>query len=203
MSKKEKRPKVNSLLTGNSAIQNVREIMRKISKGLLEFDSNGATFHIEECQRELLAFNQYLSLILLHHPAMQVRYTVHFMLNDAMMLAARKTRVAADEITREKGVDYFKEYCNVLAGNIADSLSVGGFQLVHSLPFAIQGYNDIFFPLNEEDTFCDAFYLSSDFCKIGVSVDIAVIDIDGLEPIKGLDVEAIVSKPFGGDFQFL
>ena len=181
----------------------MREIIRQNSKKLLEHDTGNVMFHIEDCIRENLAFNQYLSLILLHHPAMQARYTVHFMLNDAINLAAIRSNTAPTQVTKERAVDYFKEYCNVLAGNVTRDLGTSGVRFVHSLPFAIQGYNDIFFPLNEQDTFCDAFYLTSDICRVGISLDITVTDLDGLAPLKGIDMSKLITKPFGGDFEML
>ena len=185
------------------ALHNIRDIIRLQAKRLLDDGTRGYEFEITTCERENLAFNQYLALILMHHSSLQARFTVHFMIKDAIALAAAKLGVPVSEVSVANGVDYFKEFCNIVAGGVANDLTAADFPLVHSLPFAIQGYNDIFFPLSEQFAFCDAFYLSSSVAKVGISLDIAVTDLSGLESVSELDINQVLSQSQTGGFEYL
>jgi hypothetical protein len=178
-------------------------LFRQNSRKLLENDLGGSTVQVHDCERRTLAFNQHLSLMLMNHSAFTARYTLHFMLKDALAIVARKCKAAADDVTKERAVDYVKEFCNMLVGSVVNGLLAQELFAVHSLPFAMQGYNDIFFASHEKDGLFDAYYLASEHGRIGVSLAISVSNAEGLEALKEVDTARIASASFSGTFDLL
>jgi hypothetical protein len=141
--------------------------------------------------------------MLMNHSAFTARYTMHFMLKDALAIVARKGNAAVAEVTRDRAIDYGKEFCNMLVGSIVNGLLAQELYAVHSLPFAMQGYNDIFFASHEGDGLYDAYYLTSEHGRIGISLTISVSNAEGLEALKGIDTARIADASFSGSFDIL
>jgi hypothetical protein len=178
-------------------------LFRQNSRKLLENDLGGSPVSVHDCERRTLAFNQHLSLMLMNHSAFTARYTMHFMLKDALAIVARKGNAAVAEVTRDRAIDYGKEFCNMLVGSIVNGLLAQELYAVHSLPFAMQGYNDIFFASHEGDGLYDAYYLTSEHGRIGISLTISVSNAEGLEALKGIDTARIADASFSGSFDIL
>lgn len=189
--------------SGHDPLQNFTDLVRVNALRLLSYEARDKEFSARPCTRHDLAFNQYLALILLYHPALTARLAVHFMLKEAEHFARAKAKVGAKSPVTHAVIDFFKEYCNILAGSVANDLWPLSFRVARSLPFAIQGYNDIFFPNTEANSSTAAFYLVSGSCRVGLSLDMTVLDPSGLAPLSLLDLASIEAKTLGGGFEFL
>ena len=187
-------------LAHHKGIRNLLDLFRLNALKLLEIEVEGVSFVTIPCPRRRLAFHQHLALILLNHPAFQLRYTVHFMLGQAVKIVARKNQIPVADVSKTRAVDYFKEYCNILAGSICNGLFAYQIDVEHSLPFAVQGYNDIFFTTADDSTISEAFFSQAEFCRIGHSIDLMVTDHDGLLPLEALDAAEISAASFGSGF---
>ena len=199
----------------HSGMMKIGELFRQTSSALLNQDMQSQDmqreiFHVEDTDRARLAFNEYLSLILIHHSAFQARYTVHFMMKDAIQLLIKAGKMSDKDIYSSNyaakftpALDYIKEYCNILAGNIANNLAFYGIETIHTLPFALEGYHDVFFPLNDRQTFCDAFLITSDFCTLGISLDISISDVAAIDDIAKLDIDMTHQRQTKGSLKLL
>lgn len=91
-----------------------------------------------------LPFTQYMTNILLGGPQLEISIRFHFMLENINNIA--KLRVGSALASSDQAIDFIKEFSNVVAGKGKTLLEGSDLFLGQSLPFCIQGYNEIFFP---------------------------------------------------------
>lgn len=90
-----------------------------------------------------LPFLQHLAGIVLLGAGLEITFKMHFMTVDALTITRRK--LGSETVTLTQSIDCMKEFLNLLAGKVKELLEREGVELGQSLPFAIQGYNEIFF----------------------------------------------------------
>lgn len=182
---------------------NIANVIRLNSKQLFEHDCGGIASETKNCDRNSLAFNQHLSFVLICHTAIKILYTAHFMYKDARNIASKKYHIDPKRVSNEQAIDYFKEFCNVASGYIGRSFADHGLEFSHSLAFAIQGYNDIFFGVGDDERFVDSFTLESKIGKLGISLEINVNNFTALSNMKNLNFDSNSISTNSGNFEIL
>ncbi len=121
-----------------------------------------------------LPYAQQMSHILVTGKELEVNFKCHFMLNNARALAMLK--IGASEISDSQAVDFVKEYCNIVAGKIKSMCESQHFDLGQSLPFVMQGYNEMFYPADSGRIVRRAWRLSAANTTLTCSVKIDIRD---------------------------
>ena len=97
----------------------------------------------------LLPFFQHMAQILVSGADIDVVIKTHFMTLAAESLLMRKT---GSILSNSHTIDFMKEFSNLLAGKTKAMLEESGFVVAQSLPFAIRGYNEIFYKVRLENS---------------------------------------------------
>lgn len=91
-----------------------------------------------------LAYAEQMTHILLSGNGVDLNLKTHFMISD--ILALSKVRLSDASAKKRYSIDYMKEFSNVVAGKTKGMLEKSGLHFGESLPFAMRGYNEIFYP---------------------------------------------------------
>ena len=170
----------------------VAEFLRQLLQGELELASNRRDYTVGDALPATLAFQQTMAVILVSSPAMDVTFKVHFMTNHARRLVAAKWGISDLEVGDARAIDFMKELCNLLAGRLKHRLATSGIAAGHSLPFAIQGFNEIFFNNERADWLLRrAWTFDCPAGRLHASVVMAVFDPSLLPTLEGLRHESV------------
>lgn len=124
--------------------------------------------------------------------SVRMTFKVHFNGDDAKSLAFRVFGgESASNISIQRAVDYFKEYCNLVIGSavaILEQLDIG---LGISLPHATRGFYEVFADYKEQQL---PFIIYNDFWSLQVnqmtvycSVVLEILDAKKLEKLVGFE----------------
>jgi hypothetical protein len=142
---------------------------------------------LEPIETKRLPFVQHMTHILISGAELEVNFKTHFMLLDAIRLT--KGKLAASEASTQQAIDFMKEYCNRIAGKTKAMLEATGLTMGQSLPFAIQGYNEIFYARDASWTSHAAWRLKDPQGEFCCSVAVILRTDDVLEPLKRVAYE--------------
>lgn len=98
---------------------------------------------VEPIEGSALPFLQQMTHVLVTGDEIVLNFKTHFMFDDVAQMALRKVGAV---LTKPQTIDFMKEFCNIAAGKAKTLLEATGMTLGQSLPFSIQGYNEIFYP---------------------------------------------------------
>lgn len=155
-----------------SSMQHMMDCVKDASLDQFQIFTKVQDAEMGETSIENLAYSQQMTHILITATDIEVNFKTHFMLKDAGQFVASK--LGADPKTERQCVDFMKEYCNVVAGKVKAMLEKADVMAGQSLPFAIQGYNEMFYPKASEDKLHGAWKIS---CKLGEIVCSTTIEI--------------------------
>lgn len=87
--------------------------------------------------------SHWMTLILISSSSLSVTFKAHFKSRVAINMAAASRGESAENLTIGQGLDFFKEFCNMIAGGLKHSLSSAGVAVGISLPVMTRGYDEV------------------------------------------------------------
>lgn len=87
--------------------------------------------------------SHWMTLVLISSSSLSVTFKAHFKSRVALSMAAASRGESADSLTIGQGLDFFKEFCNMIAGGLKHSLSSAGVAVGISLPVMTRGYDEV------------------------------------------------------------
>jgi hypothetical protein len=159
--------------------------VRDASLDQLRLFAKCAAVRLEEVTVESLPFTQHLAHIMVVGPEIEISFKTHFMGGDALRFTKQKLGTA--HATLPQGIDFMKEFCNLVAGKTKQLLEGHGFVMGQSLPFAIQGYNEIFYPRADDGTHHAAWRLTDAGGTVCCSVSAHVRKAECLTRLAGIE----------------
>ena len=103
-----------------------------------------------ELEERKSVVGQWLSLIFVSSPAVKMSFKSYYYTDDANYFTATALGLEkVDSVTKEQVDDFIKEFCNLTAGAIKESLELGGVKSLISLPLVTRGQDYIFFEIVE------------------------------------------------------
>lgn len=136
-----------------------------------------------------LPYFQYLGHILVFGEDISINIKTHFMLEEAFFMCRRALN--GIDITTRQALDFSKEFCNLVGGRTKDMFEKCGVQLGLSLPFVIQGYNEIFYSNDMSLRVQEAWQIALEDQQFGCSLTVAVKREDMLKPLADLLYEPL------------
>ena len=115
---------------------------------------------LSSCPIEDRYYYQQLAAVLIFGVDIRLQFKIHFMLKEATVLASQKFELAIDKVTPQLAVDMVKESCNRVAGRIMKGFNALNIDMGHSLPFGLNGYNEIYFNQFTEYNVYDCFRIA-------------------------------------------
>ena len=98
------------------------------------------------------AIGQWLSLIFVSAQAVKMSFKSYYYSEDANFFTSTALGYdSQDKVTKNQVDDFIKEFCNLTAGAIKESLELGGIKSLISLPLVTRGQDYIFFEVKESD----------------------------------------------------
>lgn len=121
-------------------------ILYDVTYQMLKSRSKSFDFIKSDAEVETLQYREYLVAVLLSSGSgIDIRYMVHFWLEDAKQLLSCEVGEPIDQIDDVRAIDYLKEYCNLVAGKTKMIFEQHDIILNNSLPIGIDGFNlDLF-----------------------------------------------------------
>jgi CheY-specific phosphatase CheX len=119
-------------------LQPLLERAHTISADRLKIHARGLGCDVSNASFEDIAKLPMTSQIIVAGEEMELVYRIHFTMADAKKLTAN--RLGAGTTTQPLVLDFFRELCNVVSGNIKTILDGVGIQLAQGLPFVVKGH---------------------------------------------------------------
>ena len=182
---RSQRPKAFDSLT-------LKRILRECCRVGVSLETNTTDLDVEEVASRDTIYHEYLCTLLLYGSSMNVIFKLHSMGDDLRHIAAPKYRCEISKINQSQIRDTLKEISNILAGKIQSLFKELKLDIFHSLPFCIEGYNEIFFQ-RKEVSLKDNFAIVGPDFKIVVSEEFEITEPSSLPPLDGIDVNSLIS----------
>ena len=125
----------------NQAQGNVEKFIHDVTYQMLKVKTRDIKFTKGDVNKVELPYREYLAAILLAGSEFKLMYMVHFWLEDAKYLVSNSLDKNAADVEYWRAIDFFKEYCNVIAGKTKKAFKAQGIHLNQSLPIGIGGFN--------------------------------------------------------------
>ena len=108
---------------------------------------------VKELEIDKSIVGQWLSLIFVSSSAVKMSFKSFYYTKDANYFTSKALGMeSSDEVAKEQVDDFIKEFCNLVAGAIKESLELGGTKSVISLPLVTRGQDYVFFQVKESDS---------------------------------------------------
>jgi CheY-specific phosphatase CheX len=149
--------------------EKLRELVRYASSSRLKIHTDSPEIEVKELDAgfrpgRILANN--MVFILMSGDALRVTFKVHFNIRNAQCLAFRIFGGDSPEnISGKQAIDYFKEYGNLVAGNVVTLFEKIEVNLGISLPICTRGFYEVFSDYSEKQ---HPIIVYSDFWKLEV-----------------------------------
>lgn len=177
----------------NNSTNNVLGQIRSASLDQFKIYIKSSEVTARDRSSEELAYVQQLAHILVSGDDIEINFKVHFMLEVAKNYTIEK--LGNVTVSDRLCVDFVKEYCNLVAGKAKAILETVGLSMGQSLPFAMQGYNELFYQRDPNDCGHDAWTLHGPKGSVYCSVGIRILNTD----IEALLSKVIYQDQFGAD----
>ncbi len=139
-------------------------------------------------------YGSHMSIIMVAGKDLRILYKVHFKVKDFM----GEFHGISNKVQL---FDYFREYCNLMAGSIKKDLRAQNYVCGISLPTITSGYDEILFsdPIRDE-RYIDCFAIGSDTRRFVVTVQ---IETNNLELLQDLNNRPAPEKSEEGEIEFM
>ncbi len=149
-----------------------------------------------EISEDPLVFAHWMSFILLSGKDLRILFKAHYMSTAAKFYAGKTYASSKERISKNRALDFFKEYCNLTAGSIKIALAKCQVKVGISLPILARGFDEIFYP-RPADSLMKYWSLVCEGETIFCSAHIAV-----LQPIT-INYSPVTNKSSEGEVEFL
>ena len=159
----------------------------------------------EELEGSKSVIGQWLSLIFVASDAVKMSFKAYYYTTDANYFTSKALgHDSVDNISKDQVDDFIKEFCNLVAGAIKESLELGGTKSLISLPLVTRGQDYVFFQVKETESnpliLSDIWDLTLDEHRITCRV---VFEVWDEEVIKKIDLLAFGAEDEDdGDIDF-
>jgi hypothetical protein len=133
-------------MDNTKAIVDLLGIVEKSSLSRLKNFSKRDTIEILPVNDPPLVCAHWMALILLSGPRLRTTFKTHFMTEAAQFFASKTYQLNAHEVSRTRGQNFFREFCNLTAGHVKLILAANEIKMGVSLPALARGFDDIFYP---------------------------------------------------------
>jgi hypothetical protein len=139
-------------------------------------------------------YGSHMSIIMVAGKDLRILYKVHFKVKDFM----GEFHAISNKFQL---FDYFREYCNLMAGSIKKDLRAQNYVCGISLPTITSGYDEIIFsdPIRDE-RYIDCFAIGNDKCRFIVTVQ---IETNNLDLLNDLNNRPMPEKSEEGEIEFM
>lgn len=120
--------------------------IRDSSKTRLNYLSRQDTVEISEISAHPIVYSHWMAMILVSGPSVRIVFKTHFLTEAARQFAARPFGVAPEKLLKRQALGFLKEFCNLTAGHVKQSLSLSGVQVGVSLPTIARGFDEVYYP---------------------------------------------------------
>lgn len=153
----------------------VIDLVRNSSVSRLKTLTGREDISISEIEGEYLVLGHWMSFILVAGEAVRIIFKTHFMTETAQFLAAPVYGAVTKDVSVSRALDFFKEYCNLTAGQIKFDLALNEVKVGASLPGLIRGFDEVFY-LRKKDSIKNNWYLTCGEARFACSLHFELFD---------------------------
>ena len=175
----------------NSAEKKILLRVQELSESILENQSLLSPAQVLPLTSEDLPFHQFIAMTMLVSREVRLFFRTHTSLENIAGLAQKKYRIDKEKFSESQGVDFIKEFCNIVSGRIVESMKVVDVDLGIGLPFATQGFNQIFFDDAVEGKHISCWRLQVGDYWVSCSLRMEILDKKLQGKIENADLENI------------
>lgn len=163
------------MTSSNDSISHLLSVIRDSSVSRMKNLSKRDDIYLSEVPHKPIVYAHWMSFILLSGSSLRVLFKAHYQSEAAKGFAAKSYDSSKKDVTKPQALDFFREFCNLTAGNIKLVLFDSDVKVGISLPILARGFDDIFYPRDTASTF-DSWALNCQDEKVYCSTDIEVLE---------------------------
>jgi hypothetical protein len=133
-----------------------------------------------------LVMAHWMSFILVSGEALRVILKAHFMTDSAQFFASKNYQTAKENVSLPRALDFFREFCNLTAGQVKVDLDRSNVKVAASLPGVIRGFDEIFYK-QQNDSVKDCWSLNCGMVTFACSANIEIFKKIVLKKIEAAD----------------
>jgi hypothetical protein len=168
----------------HSALQHTIDTLKIASADQFRIYTNNSEIAFKEIEIAELPFYQQLAHILVSGEDLELNFKTHFMLDDVKGYTTAKLK--SDIVSTNQITDFIKEYCNLVAGKAKLFLEEQRLVVGQSLPYAIQGFNEMFYPKTNGYSKDNAWELTGPLGSIRCSCTIRLFKTPAVTALKNV-----------------
>ena len=167
--------------------QNIQGIFRIKSLETLKLTLNTEHIGLQEIDnQDDFLYGQMMGCVLIHGSSIKASFKIHYSQNLATLITSESLGISPKEISQDSTNDFMREYCNLAAGYIVDTLAYNKIHVDISIPLITDGFDEVWFsdhhrPLDQKDYFRLCWPMGNMICT-------NVIQIRNLEPFDNLKI---------------
>jgi CheY-specific phosphatase CheX len=191
--------------------QKISEMVRHSALTRIEDHSRLEGFRVSELSDKFepgQVLGNWMSIILVTGEALRITLKFHFSQKDAKGLSHTVYGVEnPDDVQEAKATDFIKEFSNLTAGLIVQTLESLDIPMGISLPLCTRGFYEVFADYKETSDplirYGDIWRLERNQYQISSTVMVEISDIEALSAIANFDPDSEVEEDEDDDFDFL
>jgi len=137
-------------------LEKLRDEIRNVSLRRMKnhaCDENVQVSDVKKVEKKKSAVGQWLSLIFVASHAVKMSFKAYYYTSDANYYTSTALGYdSVDKVSKEQVDDFIKEFCNLTAGAIKESLELGGIKSLISLPLVTRGQDYVFFEVRQTES---------------------------------------------------
>lgn len=181
----------------NSMKDTIRELVRTAALSCIQDQSQQEGFLLEETGDQLHAghvLGNMMSIILVTGDALRITLKIHFSMDSAKRLSysVYRCKTAAD-VEDGKAIDFLKELCNLIAGQLVRNFESVSIPMGISLPLCTRGFYEVFADYSPTEKplirFSDVWRLSLNDASVYGSVMYEISNAERLSQVSDIRIE--------------
>jgi len=152
------------------------QLLRSSSLQRMQQHSSNNSLQIKELDNPNdLVFGHWMAMILISGEAVKITFQTHYQTSCAQKLLGNLMQKKPSEIGLAQAADYIREYCNLTAGHIKNTLEQANLPVGITLPLVSRGFDNIFFSVDQSGKkIKDRWAIQGDDVKIICTIQIEV-----------------------------
>lgn len=167
-------------------LKSTKNLIRESSLSRLKSLSGREDIVISEVPNPPLVLAHWMSFILVSGESLRILLKAHFMTDSAQFYASKNYETTKELVSVERALDFFREFCNLTAGQIKVDLDDNNVKVAASLPGVIRGFDEIFYK-QQTDSVRDCWSLNCGMVTFVCSANIEIFKKFALKKIKVQD----------------
>ena len=131
-------------MKSSEATERLVNLIKCAAQARLQALAQRNDIEIHSTMGDAIVRGHWMAFILMSAPELKIIYKVRFKTQTATFFAAKAYGTSRADISKKRALDFFREYCNLTAGQIALTLGKNGIGAGISVPILARSFDELY-----------------------------------------------------------